>query len=43
MLAKEDGQCVFVSLQGQDGQELAEQAVRQLAYKGAVGMPWLKK
>ena len=43
MLAKEDGQCVFVSLQGQDGQELAEQAVRQLADKGAVGMPWLKK
>ena len=43
MLAKEDGQCIFVSLQGQDGQELAEQAVRQLAHKGAVGMPWLKK
>ena len=43
MLAKEDGQCVFVSLQGQDGQQLAEQAVRQLADKGAVGMPWLKK
>ena len=43
MLAKEDGQCIFVSLQGQDGQELAEQAVRQLADKGAVGMPWLKK
>ena len=43
MLAKEDGQCVFVSLKGQDGQQLAEQAVRQLADKGAVGMPWLKK
>lgn len=42
MLTKEDGQCVYVSLQGQDGQKLAEQAVCRLAEKGAQG-PWLKR
>ena len=42
MLTGEDEECLYVSQEGRDGQELAERAVRQLAAKGAIG-PWLQK